>query len=422
MKRKIFLTTLLCASLCISSIAPLAAEAEEETGVETEFAETGVEAETEIETETEEEIPEERPEYTALDYVELGDYIGLIIEINPISVSEEEVLEEAENQVRNSDEMESAETVQDGDIVDIDYVGKIDGEEFSGGSYEGYQLTIGSGTFIEGFEEGLIGVNAGDTVDLDLTFPEYYYDDLAGQDVVFTVTVNEILRAPELTDEVASAVTDGEYTDVASWLDYIRSNLESSAEEDQEYEIQEALLNALAANSVVTGYPQDVVRYMIALSEGYYRELADIYSVTYEDFLAAYGYTEEEFHDALEELVEISLDEEMLLLAVAETEGITLSEEEYEAGAEMYAALYGFDSAEEFKTTYDEAYGDGMLRISLLMNKVFDFLEDNAVIEEIEEETETESETGADSTGIITAEEETASEPESETETEAGEE
>ena len=84
--------------------------------------------------------------------------------------------------------------VEDGDLVTIDYVGKKDGEAFSGGSAEGYQLKIGSNTFIDGFEEGLIGVMPGDTVDLDLTFPESYSrnQDLAGQAVVFTVTLDKI--------------------------------------------------------------------------------------------------------------------------------------------------------------------------------------------------------------------------------------
>ena len=101
--------------------------------------------------------------------------------------------------------------VESGDIVNIDYVGKVDGQEFNGGSATGYHLTIGSGTFIDGFEDGLIGKNVGETVDLNLKFPDNYTNntDLAGKDVVFTVTVNSISRVPELTDEVADSVVEG---------------------------------------------------------------------------------------------------------------------------------------------------------------------------------------------------------------------
>lgn len=108
-------------------------------------------------------------------------------------------------------------TVEEGDTANIDYEGKLHGEAFEGGTAKEYGSEIGSGTFIPGFEDGLVGVKIGDTVDLPLTFPENYTEELAGKDVVFTVTVNSVKRMPELTDDLVNQITDGEYTDVASY-------------------------------------------------------------------------------------------------------------------------------------------------------------------------------------------------------------
>ncbi len=393
MKKNKILIAVLCASLAASSVVPLTGFAEEaESSAEADAGEQETAAEHERT-----EVPAERPDYHALDYVTLGKYIGLKVTVDAPGVTDDDVLAEADERIRVSNAMETADTVQEGDEVNIDYVGTLDGEEFEGGSGEDYTLEIGSGTFIEGFEDGLIGAHTGDTVELDLTFPEdYYYEELAGQDAVFSVTINEIQRVPELSDAVVSEVTDGAYTDVQSWLNYLRGILEENADEDYDYEIQETILRKLASKSEITGYPQDLLDYTVAQSRAYYEELADMYSMTYEEFIEAFGYKEDTFEEALEEAAEASLDEELLLMAVAETEDITLSDEEYQAGLEKYTAYYGFDSTEEFEEAYEEAYGDKMLSVALLMDKVFDFLQENAVIKEAEPETETESEEAAE--------------------------
>ncbi len=382
MKKKTMMTAFLCSCLLAFAGMSMTVTAQESTEEETEGEQILEEA-----VEEESEIVEPRPEYDALDYVELGDYIGLTVQVTPIEVTDDEVMEEADARIRDTtDALESVDTVEDGDIVDIDYVGTIDGEEFDGGSDEGYELTIGSETFIEGFEEGLIGASVGDTVELELTFPEYYYEDLAGQDVLFTVTINEIYRVPELTDEVVSTVTDGAYTDVDSWLEYLRSLLELNASYYWEYQVQVGLMDALEENSVITGYPQDLFDYTAD-------QLIDYYG---EDMLIAYY--GEDYMDYIQGIVEESLEEEMLLMAVAETEGIELTDEEYETAVEEYAVYAGYGSAE----LLEEDAGRDNLYNSFLESKVFSFLEENADIEEtdeyefelgfVEEETETETE------------------------------
>ncbi len=380
MKRKQWIAAILCVSLTVS--APMAALAEE-----------GAQTETEMERESAAE-KSERPDYDALDYVELGGYSNLEVTVDQKAVTEEDVLEEADELLRASNAMIPADTVQDGDEVVIDYQGAVDGEDLEGASGEDYELEIGSGLFVDGFETGLIGASAGDTVTLDLTFPEdYYYESLAGEDAEFTVTIEEILRVPELTDETVVSATNGEYADVTSWLDVIRADLENQLEEDWEYDVQEALLQALAACSVITGYPQDLLDYTVNDAVAFYTELAGMYpSLDYTSFIEAFGYSEDSFDEVLRQMAEASLEEELLLMAVAEQEGITLSEEEYQSGVANYASQYGFDSTEEFENAYEEAYGSGeLLRISLLMDKVFDFLQENATIVEVEAEEEAET-------------------------------
>lgn len=136
-------------------------------------------------------------DYKVEKYVKLNDYMNMTVELSKdYTVSDADIQSYIEYlmSMYPSYEVSDKKTVESGDVVNIDYVGKIDGEEFSGGSATGQHLEIGSGSFIDGFEDGLIGKNVGETVELNLTFPEDYTNntDLAGKAVVFTVTINSI--------------------------------------------------------------------------------------------------------------------------------------------------------------------------------------------------------------------------------------
>lgn len=453
MRRKNLFAALLCSvCLAVSGMAAAATAEETESGTEavSEASQTedgaqesadADEADTEpesaadaiTEAETEMVVPE-KPEYTASDYVTLGEYKGLTVVRETAEVTEEEIDEEILFDLQNSDQLVTVTegAVQDGDTVNIDYEGKKDGVAFDGGTAKGYDLTIGSGTFIDGFEDGLIGAAVGTTVDLPLTFPENYgSEDLAGEDVVFTVTVNEIKRVPELTDEVANAVTDGEYPDVASYRENIRATLMEGKEEQIENNLMGDLLTQIASTSKINGYPQDVVDYYVTLLEQNYRSAAEMYSMEFEDFLSAYlEMTPEQFQEEAVMTSQEMLQQEMYLKAIAEAEGMTISDEEYEAGTQRYAQQYGYETAEELIAANDEEE----IRISLLQEKVLDFLVENANIVDAEVETETETEftgaefaaetveaeTGSGETEAESAQSETAgAETESESETEA---
>jgi trigger factor len=358
----------------------------------------------------------ERPDYTASDYVTLGEYKGLTVVKGSTEVTEDEIDDEVEYYISLADAQETLTegTVQEGDTANIDYEGKIDGEAFDGNASTGYDLVIGSNTFISGFEDGLIGVEVGETVDLNLTFPETYsVEDLAGQDVVFTVTVNSIKRDPELTDELVSTISDGEYSDVESYRESIRAELEESKESSAESQMKSDLLTQIANTSTIDGYPQEMLDYGLSNMTATYKSYAEMYSMEFEDFLSTYfGMTEDEFETAALEAVQSSLQQELYLKAIAEAEAMEVSEEEFAEEAQNYADMYGYESADDLV----EAYGDATVRISILQNKVLDFLLENAVITE---EAETEAATEAASEEVTEAETEAATEAETEVETEA---
>ena len=370
-------------------------EAASETETETEEATTEAASETESESETgtedasEEESESETefnvadlPAYDASEYVTLGEYKGLTVEVDPVEVTDEQVMDKIASETKQT---LTEGTVEDGDTVNIDYVGKLDGEEFDGGSAEGYDLEIGSCTFIDGFEDGIIGMQVGETKDLELTFPEdYHSEELAGKDVVFTVTVNSISRVPELTDEVADSVVEGMTAE--AYQESVRQDLEDSAKESQKSDAQQKLLQAVYNNATISGYPEENLQYTIKRATDYYEWLASMYGMSLDDYLTNYGMTQDEFKEQIQPVAEEALGEEMTLLAIAKEENIEVSDEEYQDGLARYAEAQGMDDPSKL----EEAYGENYIRNSLLQEKVLNFLYENATIEEVKE-TEAES-------------------------------
>ena len=359
MRRKNLMTALLCAAVVAAStvMAPGAVMAEETEAVTEASTEAATEADTEASTEasSEEELEiTERPDYKALDYVELGEYKGLTVEVSPTTVTDEEVLKQIRANA-GSDILEEVTegTVEEGDTANIDYEGKLDGEAFDGGTAKDTDLEIGSGTFIPGFEDGLIGVKIGDTVDLPLTFPENYTEELAGKDVVFTVTVNSVKRMPELTDDLVNQITDGEYTDVDSYKESVRKDLEDAKVASRPSEINNSLLTQIAATSTIKEYPQELVDYAANNMKNYYKQQAESSNMEFADFLSTYfSMDEDTFNEQVELVVKQNLRAELYLKAIAEAEDIELTDEEYEAKCEEFAENYGYDSVEKFKAAY----------------------------------------------------------------------
>lgn len=392
---------------------------------DTDTAETTQESMAENETGTEAGTEDYGPEaylsgINVADYVTLGEYKGIEVSVDAPVVTDE-YLDSYIDYVLQSNMVTTEITdrpVEEGDIVNIDYEGKIDGVAFDGGTAQGYDLTIGSGTFIDGFEDGLIGAETGETVDVNVTFPENYQgEEVAGKDAVFTVTVNSISveTLPELTDEFVQGLDVGVNT-VEEYRQYAYDLLmeEEQATHDSNAEI--AVLEAVMAGSQIQDPPEDMTnRYYNRIIDNmtYY---ASLYGYDLETFLSMQGTSE----DAIRESAAQAGQEIIVMQAIADAEGLSVTDEELDAEIETNAGSLGYDDVEEYRASLDvEGYREYMMS-----EKVLNFLLENAVVTDVEPETEAAeaetAETAAEETQA--AETETAeTESTAETETQATE-
>lgn len=334
-------------------------------------------------------------------YVELGEYKGIEYTKEVEEITDDDVQMRLDYFVQGLAENEEItdRAVEEGDIVNIDFVGTKDGEEFDNGSGEGFDLTIGSGSFIDGFESGLVGHNIGEKVSLDLTFPEDYdSEDLAGADVNFMVTINSISvkTVPELTDALVSENTD--YDTIDAYRDSIREEMEQSNEDSAEQQAQSDIFNKVVENSKINGYDEDEVKKLVDDEFESFKQTAatyENYGYSYEDVLAANGYsTEDELKEGITEYVKNYLNQKMVLYCIAAQEGIKVSSDETDKLVQEYMDLYQIETKEE---VYDYL-GDDYFEIRVLSEKVMEFLKENAILvdsieESSEENTETEEDT-----------------------------
>lgn len=188
--------------------------------------------------------------------LKLGNYKGIPYSLDKVTVSDEEVSQQIQMILSqsNSKVEKEGDTVENGDIATINFVGLKDGVAFEGGTGNDYDLEIGSGTFIPGFEEQMIGMKVNETRDLNLTFPENYgAADLAGQAVVFQVTVTKlsVKKEPELNDEFVTTLGVEHLQTVADLNDYIRQGLQQQHDQDAQVKAENAIFDAFMADSDV---------------------------------------------------------------------------------------------------------------------------------------------------------------------------
>ena len=376
------------------------------------------------ETETEYEVIP-MPEYDVSDYLEIKDdkYKNITIQIPAArKATDEEVDEEIANSfmyLEDYDDLvdkKTEGTVKEGDTVNIDYVGTKDGEEFEGGSAEGYDLEIGSGSFIDGFEEGLIGKKIGSEVDLNLTFPEDYgNEDLNGEDVVFHVKINYVAQMPELTDEIAKKLSGDEYDNVNDYVESVRSDIQAGYDEEYKNNAYGQIMNKLSELYPVEEFPDDNVEFYVDnIMRQYIEPYASMYGMSIEDFIAAAyeGLTEDQFRE--QELIpaaEMNLTQEIILTAIGNAEGITMTDEELDEALQSYADEYG-TTIEDITAGTDRE----TIRSNELQQKVMEWLFENVTIEETAETEAVGAETEAEITAAGT-EAETAAETETDIET-----
>lgn len=320
------------------------------------------------------------------EYVTVSAYKG--VEVEKVEASAEVTDADVEAQIENilSGYAESVEVTdraaQEGDIANIDYIGTKDGVAFDGGSYEGYDLTLGSGTFIDGFEEGIIGHNIGETFDLNLTFPESYQsEELAGQDVVFTVTLNSlsVSEVPEITDDFVKENLSKESETVEAYKAELKKQLQETNDEAYQSSLRNAAWNAVLENTTVNKYPEEAIQEYTDMIYSEYENMAQYYGLEFAEFLETYmGMDEETFAEKVEEVAQEQVKSDLVRDLIAENvKGIDTSEKAYEAVYADYAESYSYDDVDTFLSDMEEAGNRERLDDLVLLQLVQDWTADN---------------------------------------------
>ena len=317
-------------------------------------------------------------------YITLGEYQNLTVEESPVEeTTDEDVDAYIERQmIGNYSPVEVTEDrpVQENDTVNIDYAGYQDGEAFDGGTAQDQNLRIGSGSYIEGFEDGLIGHRKGETVTLNLTFPEDYEPnpDLAGQPVVFEVTINSISEPPTLTDEWAADNTD--YDTAQEYWDAQKEALIQERANEYESQVKSDLFQQVMENSQIKDYPEDILNDLKSDIETQMDQMyTSMYGMSLDEALEAQGISTEEAEQSIDETAKSYLSQYMLTQAILDAEGISLTEADYEKALDDFAKLSGFENSEEIESMYSDAT---VLKGNVLWNVACDKLMETATITE----------------------------------------
>ncbi|MEE0515635.1 MAG: trigger factor [Emergencia sp.] len=329
-------------------------------------------------------------DYDLSEYVKVGEYKGLEYKKVTPSVSEKEVQEEIDSRLKSHAKTEEVKegTVEDGDTLNIDFVGKIDGKTFDGGSGEGQSLTIGSGTFIDGFETGLIGKNIGDKVSLDLTFPKDYGKDsegkvldedkakLAEKPVTFEVTINskQVEKVPEYNMDFVKEYYSS-YDSLEAFEKGVKKDLLAKKTDEADMNMKQELWEQIVQNSKAKKYPEEEKKAFIEKEKKAQKAAAEGYGMEWDAYLDAIGYTEEEFNKQIETYAESYLLQEMIAYTIADKEGIEVSDDDYEKYLDTLLETAGM-TEDTFKDAYGmsvEEYGEEKnMRFSVLLNQVMD--------------------------------------------------
>lgn len=310
-------------------------------------------------------------------YVTIGQYKGLSLDKTVEAVTDDMVDGRIKEELQNKAEEVTEGSVQNGDVVTINYVGTKDGVAFDGGTANNYELTIGSGTFIDGFEDGIIGMKKGQTKDLDLTFPEEYSsEELAGQEVVFKVTLQSFKRAPELTDDWAAKNTDCKTAE--EYRKEIRTTLEDEAKTSAQNTLRETAWNTVLSASEVKEYPQNDLDTAKTEFKTLYENYAKQGDMTLEDFVKAQGISMDDFEEQSSQYAEYKVKQNLIVQGIMDAENMTLEDEKSLSIQDELIKAY---NVKDLAALVDK-YGQAAVDESIGLLRVEDFILDNATVEE----------------------------------------
>ncbi|MCH4038457.1 MAG: trigger factor [Lachnospiraceae bacterium] len=311
--------------------------------------------------------------------VELGAYEGIEVKKQDVTVTDEDVdaaiKKEQEKNSRLVDAAEDA-AVENGDTVNLDYSGSVDGVKFDGGTAEGQTLVIGSNTFIPGFEDQLVGMKAGEEKDVNVTFPaEYHAKDLAGKDAVFACKINKIQKKelPELNDEFAQDVS--EFDTMDEYRESVKSNLVS----DKEKAAKNAKTNE-AVDKLIESSKMDIPDAMVASqAEQMYEDFArrlQSQGIPIDMYLQYQGSTEAKFKEDIKPQALKQIQERLVLEAVAEKADIKISDEDFDAEVKKIADQYKMD-VDKLKESMSD-YEKDQLKKDMAVQKAVELVTDSA--------------------------------------------
>ncbi len=326
-------------------------------------------------------------DYNASDYVTLGDYLGMQVSLDSnYEVTDDDVKSKIETLIASYPAYEDTDktTVENGDFVNIDYEGLKDGVAFDGGTAKGTVLEIGSNKFIDGFESGLIGANVGDTVSLNLTFPENYQStELAGQAVVFNVTINKIVTKQDInydniTDQYVADNFSGQgYETVQALKDGVKEQLTKSNESTKETDTQSAILEKLQEVCTVDSLPDGVLDQRVKdYKDEMEKTLKDKYNMSVEDYLSSMNETQEQFDTEVNDYMQKNLEVELILTAIADKEGIEVDEDGYKEYINNIISNGNYADENALMDEYGEDYVKNIYR----NNKAMDLITEKAVV------------------------------------------
>ena len=312
--------------------------------------------------------------------VDLGKYKGVKIEKIDTEVTDEDIDKEIKREQEANARTITVEDrpVKDGDTAVIDFEGFIGDKAFEGGKGENYPLVIGSGSFIPGFEEQLIGKNSGDDVDVKVTFPEdYNAKDLAGKEALFKVKINEIKEKelPELDDEFASEVS--EFDTMAEYREDVKKNLTEKKEKEAKDKKEDAVIEAIIKDSKMD-IPEAMVETQARTMVNDYARRLQSQGLSLEQYFMFTGLDMDKFTDQMKEGARKRIESRLILEAVVKAENFEVTDEEYEKELERIAKESKMEVDKLKEYIGDDEYGKKQIIDDLKIQKAVDFVVDNA--------------------------------------------
>jgi trigger factor len=276
--------------------------------------------------------------------VKLGDYKSIKVEEEPVEVSEEDIngrIQRVKEQYADWVIREENEPAQNGDTVTIDYTGYKDGVPFEGGAGEGYDLTLGSNTFIPGFEDQLVGIKAGEEREVKVTFPENYAPELAGADAVFKVKAHEVKykEYPELDDALVAQLKIEGVETAEQYKEKVTEEIRAQKERNAKEKLQNDVIAALVEQSEVT-IPEVMIQQEMENQIGQIQQQLSQSGFSLSQYLQAIGQSADDFKATLHAQAESRIKASLVLEAVADAENIVISDEDAEKEQQLMADMY----------------------------------------------------------------------------------